>query len=371
MSGDAETPEATQDESHRAPEPANRADMSRRRKALVSVITLAFVIAAGVQIVENRDDWPFSNFHMYSRIQSNRHATTVALGVGPDGEFFLETTMTAPITGSRLQAALSALARRSKKGSRALEVIHSIYERGRALGRHTGPRLIALRLVTRSWSKLQANLSNLTSPREQEKAYVAFLDDSTRATLARRAKGDAPPAELQRMTGPGTVIAASSMTLSGQAELLDDRYAGTGKALVIRGKASRKQPQAQPEGFAEAHFTVPSGTYQIWLRGTVARGKRQGSVWLQFDNQIRSRSSPSKGRGFGHWARLYPAGAYGWSSAVPGSRPASIKLAAGKHRLRISARHGNCVVDQIWLSRDQREAPTWTGPVTLEAGNPQ
>ena len=128
-----------------------------------------------------------------------------------------------------------------------------------------------------------------------------------------------------------------------------------------RGRGEEK-PLAGPENRAEFEFEAPAGTYYIWVRGKNIDGDNlSDAAWLQFDEAIgtdRLGAGYGHAKGFGNWLDRFPANTYAWSSALPQDPPQTVTFdVAGRHRLRLQPRHPGHVVEQIWLSRTQKDLP--------------
>ena len=126
----------------------------------------------------------------------------------------------------------------------------------------------------------------------------------------------------------------------------------------------RKGKKSKPARLT-AHFEAPAGKYYVWLRGSSDGGNRQDSVYLRIDGK---KVKDVHGYGFGNWRSRFVRGAYAWSTEVPDylSRPIRIK-GNGDHRLTVTTREGEVRVDQVWLSRSQKEWPAFAAPVRIEA----
>lgn len=136
-------------------------------------------------------------------------------------------------------------------------------------------------------------------------------------------------------------------------QLVKDEKASIGEAIEFSSGAN-PQAKAQPEVYVEMHFAAPAGSYMVWLRGkTDINSGYTDSVWVQVDDQI---GTHTKSVRMGNWLDVHPAGVYGWAGDT--DDPVAIVLKHdGNHTIRIQPRQTPHRIDQIWLSRSQRQIP--------------
>jgi hypothetical protein len=128
------------------------------------------------------------------------------------------------------------------------------------------------------------------------------------------------------------------------------------------------RPYAQPTHYVDFEFEAEANkTYYIWLRGMTSSGKHTDSTWFQFDDFIGTQDCGVSYRshfGFGNWRDAVKANTWAWSSGMPNKPPYSVTFnKGGKHKLRVQVKHGEHVIDQIWLSATQTQRPKTQDPV--------
>ncbi len=134
--------------------------------------------------------------------------------------------------------------------------------------------------------------------------------------------------------------------------VVKDGEASIGQAIeFFSGANQRVEPQ--PKVYVEMYFSAPAGRYIVWLRcKSDINNNYTDSVWLQVDDQIRTRN----GSKMGNWLDIHPVGVYGWTGER--DNPISIKFKhTGDHKIRIQPRQTPHRIDQIWLSRFQYRIP--------------
>lgn len=335
--------------------------MSRWQRWCASAAILAVIAGHGYCVMEQEYLWPFTPHPMYRSIQGPVFGTAVVMGVGPDGEFRLEPKHARPMTPSMLRAAAGRLS--GKKKQQALETFRKLYARARGTSSKPEdyPELIGLRLYAHSW-RIRSGAPNKNHPRARLQSHVFFPPKRLLEEVRQQSKqkGRAP---LRTVPAGDLVLELMVPDGKGFPKLRRDQRAAQGNALVFGsdGKKSRRKPSRLPKTYVDYEFFAPKGTYYLWGRGTSDGGERADSVWLQLDGQVGTTRTLTP-QGFGNFRSGLPKGGYAWSSAVPGAPPIRVEFKRdGKHRLRVSAREGKVYIDQLWLSRKQREIPLFVG----------
>jgi glycosyltransferase involved in cell wall biosynthesis len=149
--------------------------MSRNRLVLASLCTFGIVGGSALDIVRDREHWPFSQYPMFSIIdRSHDHRTLRLHGVVRHTAQELPLTDFAhlePFDQCRLSSALVRL-RGERPGDLAAAVtdVYDRYERRREAGDHDGPPLQAVRLYQLHWV-LQPGAPNAMHPNAHELVY--------------------------------------------------------------------------------------------------------------------------------------------------------------------------------------------------------
>ena len=172
---------------------------------------------------------------------------------------------------------------------------------------------------------------------------------------------DRAPMPLKYDSGQDVLLNSESITArsSTGVRVVNDEEASSGQAIeFFSGANQRVVPQ--PEVYVEIGFSAPAGRYFVWLRGKsdIDNGYTD-SVWLQVDDQIGTGTRCVR---LGNWLDIHPAGVYAWAS--DNDNPMAIELTrSGDHKIRIQPRQIPHRIDQIWLSRSQRQIPNTSKPI--------
>jgi hypothetical protein len=147
--------------------------LGRRRQLVPHAVILCILVPSLLDIALDREHWPFSNYAMYSRPETEYETGTLRLYGVRDGTHelpLLDPAHIAPFDAARLRAALLRL-RRSEDRDRLLRMALSDclvrYERARRDGAHTGPPLSGMRLYELRWS-LEHAPGNVDHPDSRE-----------------------------------------------------------------------------------------------------------------------------------------------------------------------------------------------------------
>ena len=155
--------------------------MSRCQMVAASLVVLGLVGLQLLDIVLQREDWPFSNYPMYAGRQGDRIAWLRVYGVTPSGEVALiPERHLRPLDTARLNYAFSReiLAREDQPAAaeRALRSLHALYERSRHAGEHDGPVVHGLRLYREGW-RILPSLANRSTPDERRLLHELRVAD--------------------------------------------------------------------------------------------------------------------------------------------------------------------------------------------------
>lgn len=303
-----------------------------------------FVLLTIWQSVGKRDDWPLSDFSMYSTRQGKGASRTVLRGVSGDGEFPLTNRHTAPLSGPRLRHLNDQMRRSATKQRKFLTTLQRRYERQREL--RGWPELQAIRMYTESW-RIQPGLKGMERPHRRLSGVAYLPPHSLLERLRGESSGEAEPLD-PRPLAQGDLALELEQRHCEACALVETPYASEGSVL-------RLDPE---EGANRAAFDlkVPAGTWYVYVRA------KTGS-WRSLTLKVSGAALRGAKRGL-RTSSEFPRDAWVWVSADPGNEPAQLKWPKpGKRRFVLAAEGGSAEVDQIWLSREQRELPLLNAPV--------
>lgn len=342
--------------------------MSRRRQMFLSALFLVLIAGQLFDIVLKREDWPFSNYPMYSGVRRNTISREEIVGVTTKGEITLNPGKHfAPLDNTRFQRVLSKLRRKSRSAAykEALRELFQRYEDLRIKGVHHDPPLLALRSYRIGWT-LKSGATNKDTPDERElRFYVhsppaAAIDRLTREVAGKLTEADL--AARKRVASEDIVVGARDFETFGRARLVTAEYASERRAILLNARA-RSEPPAEPSGHAEIELPTARGEYEIWMRASSKGRAPSDSLWVQAV-QGGTVTCPPSIRGMGNWSDAFPADAFAWSSSAPGAPACTVTVTQAPLRLRISGRDGRMLLDQLWLRSQALEAPDFAEPVT-------
>ncbi|HYP88603.1 MAG TPA: hypothetical protein VEQ59_10625 [Polyangiaceae bacterium] len=131
---------------------SNRFGMTVARRVTVTALLLLLIGAHLVDLVVDSEQWPFSNYPMYSWKETQHFIESQRLlGVRADNgqEISLQPReFTEPFDQSRLAEAFKQIDRApdaAERWSKAMPNLFDIYERRRRAGQHSGPALRGMR----------------------------------------------------------------------------------------------------------------------------------------------------------------------------------------------------------------------------------
>lgn len=341
--------------------------MPRGRRVVLSALFLFYIGGQTFDVVLKREDWPFSNYPMYSGVRGSTISREEVVGVTANGEIKLKPTKHfAPLDNTRFQRVLKKIRHKNhgKDYQDALRQLFGRYEELRTLGKHKDPPLLGLRSYQQFW-KLQSGARNRGTPDARRlQFHVHHSPPSVEARLARETSGKLTAEELAArhpVADSDIVINAADLTLFGRARLSPNPNAASGQVLFLSEKA-KSAPRAEPKGYAEIELPKANGQYQVWLRAAELPEFHPTSVWVEaIAGGTLTCSSPQQG--MGRWGEGFPPNAFAWSSAAPGAPACTVRVTQQPLRLRLSGREGRILLDQIWLARKPHEALDFAEPV--------
>lgn len=317
-----------------------RVALQRIRNIVVVSFAVAYVAATAWQVSERRDDWPLSSFPMYSHKQGGWASKNVVLGVTPDGEYPLGPDELGPLRGARLTHLLSKL---SSDRKRLRSFLLVLVEQRRKRMPHA-PELVGIRVRRQSW-RIQQNLKGIDKPKSKLVQTLYLPPEQLQSRLREEELVRAavlPPIEVE---GDIVVDLEEQHCLSG-CEPVNDRYAHRGAAVSLESSPT-------DSAVVELELDIPKGSYQVLVRVRTSAPPGQDGFSVHIDGK-----PMSKKLGFGHHKSALPANGWVWvSKGMPYPAVRHHERAGGKHTLRIIVDRGDFVIDQLWLSKSQRELP--------------
>jgi len=148
--------------------------MGRERLLTIHAFLGFLLVGSLIDIVFDREHWPFSQYGMYSETATSNSLDTLRLfGVPRDGSAEIalyDYRYIRPFDKSRMRWALESMVESGKGSGRAREAVADClrrYEDLRKAGRHDGPPLRAMRLYRLHWT-LDPELRNVDTPDRRE-----------------------------------------------------------------------------------------------------------------------------------------------------------------------------------------------------------
>lgn len=326
--------------------------MSAWRQRAVGTLMALIIAGYGYCAATGEYAWPFSPHPMYPNRQGTTYGTQLLYGVSGAGEFRLSGQVS-PMGQATLRSALSKM--KAKERDRALATFREIYERRRAK-RPDDPRypeLLGLRIYNATWT-VQSFAKNRDKPKKRLLESRRLLNPGLEAEFAAQGQSPTPPVPVATRD---IVIDLSTEHDATGVHFEADPAAAGGRVAVF----PKRGPKTEPRSTVEVNFDAPRGRYYVWLRGTSQGSTKHDSVSLHLDGKP---LKPRHAKAFGNWRRRFPRGAYAWSSAAPDYPATRITLEGnGTHQLRLTVREGEVKVDQVWLSRTQKDWPSFAAPV--------
>lgn len=145
--------------------------MSPSRILIANTVIGVILLGSLWHIATDSEHWPFSSYQMYSSLRAERAIVRPRLYGVPQGEGDRELPLwekeyIEPFDPSRLARAFMKMQKAPDSGAlfeAALRDLLKRYEKRRSEGKHSGPRLAALRLYELSW-QLEPRARNLYQP---------------------------------------------------------------------------------------------------------------------------------------------------------------------------------------------------------------
>ena len=136
--------------------------ISKRRILLVNVVVLLLISGHLVDIVTNKEHWPFSQYKLFTNVETERSLTRMQLyGVTQESSYefplrsadniFDSSTVIDPLWSTYYKQRLKPEERQAKLNDRLLDSL-SAYEKQRLAGDLNGPPLQGVRLYEATWS---------------------------------------------------------------------------------------------------------------------------------------------------------------------------------------------------------------------------
>lgn len=310
-------------------------------------LALAFVLLTAWQVAAKLESWPLSSYPMYSRTQAKTSTRQVLMGVTSDEEVALPKPATGPLRSRRLLRALRDATRSPKRRRALVGSINRTYEAYRK--EHGGPELQGIRLYQETW-RVRPGLAGIEKPNRRLIDALYLPPDDLTARFAGERKGIASPLPPRAVKPEDVIFELAEEHCQRNCKAVDHRFASDTAAIQIAGE-TKKAP-----GEMELRFDGDPGNYFLFVRMLSSRAPR--SLEVSFDGKplvkLTRNDFPKAAEG-----------AFRWSSAEPGQKALKVRLqpTQKEHRLKLRVEGGSVLVDQVWLSRERRELPTFNEPV--------
>ena len=173
--------------------PPSPQPMRRWRLWLVNGIVAFLVLGHGMEIVRQKEHWPFSNYPMWARVSKEWHETQI-VPVGlteddPQEEVKLtDPAYFAPMPVYYQRLNFRSVAKKPNLRDRVLRDYLDRYERRRAAGLHQGPPLKGVRLYELYWT-MDRSASNVATPERKTLVYEYPPAPTTAPVSTRPAEG--------------------------------------------------------------------------------------------------------------------------------------------------------------------------------------
>lgn len=327
---------------------ASTEPLSLARRAAVSLAACVFVGATIWQVATRRDDWPLSNFEMYSGLEGPVSSRSVVKGVSDQGEFDLKGDML-PLGGARLRHLNAKLERNKARQRRFVSFVQRRYDERRAAA--GWPVLQGIRSYSETW-QIQRGLAGIDQPKRRATGSLYLLPESLRERLDAERAGQAPVMPPQPLPAGDALIEPGDADCGSGCEPIEDRHASGGRALRLRanGKAGAS---------LTARARLAAGRWLLFVRMRTPPASGSDRVTMKLDGERLGRESE-----VGRYAATLGSGAWVWASEAPGERPLRVSVGAdGEHTFSLELSQGSADIDQIWLSRARAELPVHNDPL--------
>jgi hypothetical protein len=324
--------------------------MSRLKFKIIRYTLLAYALLTLWQVFDKREDFPLSSFPMFAQVRGfpGTAGRTVLVGVNDHGEVPLDgknisNLMSAP----RLQKIFQQL---QKKSDAEQAEFMSRVARMLQQGGDASEPLWGVRFYTETW-RTQLHLKGIDHP-QRELEFAGYIPPQQLVErLAAETKPGTPTEPARPLPAGDTLFELDRSACGDDCTVIDDPLAGAGHALRLAKGGS-------------LHVTVPSGT-NLFVRMRTEANAGDDRLALEVDGK---RPKNAK-EGIGNYKHQLPYDAWVWASLEPGWPALTIKARRGEtSELVFRADRAAIDVDQIWLSREQRELPTWNAPLTASTG---
>lgn len=317
------------------------------KRVAVSLAACAFVGATIWQVSGLRDDWPLSSFKMYSGLEGGVASRAILKGVSDRGEFDLEGEMV-PFGGARLRALNQKLSKNHKRQRRFVEVVQKRYEAMRAA--NGWPVLQAIRAYNETWT-IKQGLAGIDRPKRRAVGSMYIPPSALTEQLDRERSGRARVAAPRASPSGDVVIDLDASACQERCQERGDRFAAGGRALRLSA--------GEGDATASVQVTLAPGTWFVFARMRTPTSGGSDELQIALDSERLG----NKGE-LGNYEGSLGRGVWVWASLNPGDPPLRFdQEAAGAHVLRFAATEGTVELDELWLSRDQRELPIWSEPI--------
>ena len=340
--------------------------MSAARKLSVMGGAVLLVALALWQVIEARDDWPLSNFNLYSFIAGRTATRYVVAGFGPEGETELKRWQIRLAASPKF--ALERLRRDPRRMKRFIKQVRTEYERTNEQRARDGkdrlPELAGIRIIRERW-RLKSNMKGADRPKRKLLQTLYIPPAPLTERIKQEASGKAAVLEAKPVPASDLVLEAEQGALDGAARVVSDKYAYESSSNPQAGAAVLLKSRKKSPGKVTLSFETDRSEVWLLMRLRTNSRKAPGIVTLKLDGK----TPRALKKGAGNFGRYYRKG-WVWTSRSLAHPPVKLKLkkkkgkrATSKHRLTIAAKRGDVVVDQVWLSTKPRELPLDNRPV--------
>ena len=298
---------------------------------------------------------------MYSAPAPSTVTRVEFVGIGPQGEFPLTPEIyLAPLDKTRFQRVLSLIRRGHDASSRQQAVAAALlrsYAGARAGERGADPPLFGVRTYDVRWS-LESGAANRAAPDSRQLSFYMYMPPAElRERMERAAAGTLSSEErtVRHVAAAADVVvdAQQLVTVGGVAHVAD---VDTSEGLALRfdGQASRHpRRRLSPQRWSRSHSRLELHALAPWH----SAGRHQRGLVLGRGRRRRPDALRGQPRRHGKLARGFSCGRF--RVVERGSRRTALhrRSSGGPLELRITAREGPVLLDQLWLATAQEEAP--------------
>jgi hypothetical protein len=325
--------------------------MSRLKFKIIRYSLLAYVMLTLWQVLARREDYPLSSFPMFSQLRPfpGPATRTVLVGVSDRGEVPLESSDVSDLMSPvRLQKICQQVQKKSDaQRAEFMGRIVSVLSRGK----DPAEQFWAVRFYTETW-RTQLGLRGIDSP-TRELDFAFYIPPPRLVELLATEAKTNTPAEPPRSLPNGDWLAdLDGAACVEECSVVDDPLAAGGRALRLAEGGS-------------LHLTVPSGGYSLFLR--LRTRARAGSDRLTLE--VDGKRPKNVKDGLGNYKRQLASDGWVWASLEPGWPALRLKSKPeASSELVLRADRAPIEVDEIWLSREQKELPVWNARLESPKG---